>query len=246
METNMVDWNKMATGNKMVGEQNGQDRLTLKGIVTKNRRAGATQVTLNFNQHLERPVSTITVRRELHKSCSFSGNCRGHSDLVLAHVEGTRICHVTVTARGTAVARCELHKIACPLCVPTFSHRTDLAGSAKPISVSQLSTALLGAAVVQCSTLASHRGDPGSIPDSRMWESCWTMPLAGGFSRVVGFGMLTAKGLGSRSAGAGHRHVVTSLSTIMDVIDLSPHTLVTFELDLAPEDLSPLKTLNKP
>ncbi|KAJ8871740.1 hypothetical protein PR048_028076 [Dryococelus australis] len=36
--------------------------------------------------------------------------------------------------------------------------------------------------------LASHQGDPGSIssrvtPDFRMWESCRTMPLVGGFSR---------------------------------------------------------------
>ncbi|KAJ8890999.1 hypothetical protein PR048_010508 [Dryococelus australis] len=38
------------------------------------------------------------------------------------------------------------------------------------------------------SPLASHQGDPGSIPsratqNPRMWESCRTMPLAGGFSR---------------------------------------------------------------
>ncbi|KAJ8872850.1 hypothetical protein PR048_026466 [Dryococelus australis] len=38
------------------------------------------------------------------------------------------------------------------------------------------------------SLLASHQGYPGSIPrrvtpDFRMWESCWTMPLVGGFSR---------------------------------------------------------------
>ncbi|KAJ8873428.1 hypothetical protein PR048_024245 [Dryococelus australis] len=37
------------------------------------------------------------------------------------------------------------------------------------------------------SLLASHRGDPGSIisrvtPDLRMRETCWTMPLVGGFS----------------------------------------------------------------
>ncbi|KAJ8895362.1 hypothetical protein PR048_000694 [Dryococelus australis] len=32
--------------------------------------------------------------------------------------------------------------------------------------------------------LASHHGDPvGLLPHFRMWESCWTMPLAGGFSR---------------------------------------------------------------
>ncbi|KAJ8898275.1 hypothetical protein PR048_003635 [Dryococelus australis] len=38
------------------------------------------------------------------------------------------------------------------------------------------------------SLLASHQGDPGSIsgrvtPDLRMWESCRTTPLVGGFSR---------------------------------------------------------------
>ncbi|KAJ8881065.1 hypothetical protein PR048_017538 [Dryococelus australis] len=37
--------------------------------------------------------------------------------------------------------------------------------------------------------LASHQGDPGSIPgrvtpDFRMWESCRTMPLVGGFPRA--------------------------------------------------------------
>ncbi|KAJ8898447.1 hypothetical protein PR048_003807 [Dryococelus australis] len=40
--------------------------------------------------------------------------------------------------------------------------------------------------------LASHQGDPGSIPswvtpDSRMWESCQTMPLVNGFSPAPSF-----------------------------------------------------------
>ncbi|KAJ8888190.1 hypothetical protein PR048_007677 [Dryococelus australis] len=40
----------------------------------------------------------------------------------------------------------------------------------------------------ECVNLASHQGDPDSIPgcvtpDFRMWESCRTMPLTGGFSR---------------------------------------------------------------
>ncbi|KAJ8898435.1 hypothetical protein PR048_003795 [Dryococelus australis] len=33
------------------------------------------------------------------------------------------------------------------------------------------------------SLLASHQGEPGSLPNFRMWESCRTIPLAGGFSR---------------------------------------------------------------
>ncbi|KAJ8872312.1 hypothetical protein PR048_025916 [Dryococelus australis] len=42
--------------------------------------------------------------------------------------------------------------------------------------------------VINVSLLTSHQGDPGSIPgratpDSRMWESCRTMPLVGGPSR---------------------------------------------------------------
>ncbi|KAJ8871827.1 hypothetical protein PR048_028167 [Dryococelus australis] len=51
------------------------------------------------------------------------------------------------------------------------------------------SRALIGVTTVAAvSLLASHQGDPGSIPgrvnpDFRMWESCRTMPLVGGFSR---------------------------------------------------------------
>ena len=41
-------------------------RRVLKRIVTRNRRATAAQVTEELNQHLPQPVSTITVRRELH------------------------------------------------------------------------------------------------------------------------------------------------------------------------------------
>ncbi|KAJ8885472.1 hypothetical protein PR048_011669 [Dryococelus australis] len=42
--------------------------------------------------------------------------------------------------------------------------------------------------IAAVSLLASHQGDPGSIagrvtPDFRMWESCRTMPLVGGFAR---------------------------------------------------------------
>ncbi|KAJ8867547.1 hypothetical protein PR048_031349 [Dryococelus australis] len=45
-----------------------------------------------------------------------------------------------------------------------------------------------GLDVKSLSLLASHQGEPGSIfgrvtPDFRMWESCRTMPLVGGFSR---------------------------------------------------------------
>ncbi|KAJ8895574.1 hypothetical protein PR048_000910 [Dryococelus australis] len=37
------------------------------------------------------------------------------------------------------------------------------------------------------SALASHHDDLGSLLDFLMWESCWTMPLAGGFLGVLPF-----------------------------------------------------------
>ncbi|KAJ8867550.1 hypothetical protein PR048_031352 [Dryococelus australis] len=40
-----------------------------------------------------------------------------------------------------------------------------------------------GGGTVAISTLASHQGEPGSIPDFRKWESCRTMSLSCGFSR---------------------------------------------------------------
>jgi anion-transporting ArsA/GET3 family ATPase len=45
-----------------------RDRRTLRRIVSKNHRSTAAQVTAKVNSHLEEPVSTKTVRRELHKS----------------------------------------------------------------------------------------------------------------------------------------------------------------------------------
>jgi hypothetical protein len=45
-----------------------RDRLTLRRIVWKNHTTTAAQVTAEPNIHLEDPVSTKTVRRELHKS----------------------------------------------------------------------------------------------------------------------------------------------------------------------------------
>jgi hypothetical protein len=41
---------------------------TLRMIVLKNHRTNVAQVTAELNIHLEDPVSTETVRRELHKS----------------------------------------------------------------------------------------------------------------------------------------------------------------------------------
>jgi transposase len=46
----------------------GRDRRTLRKIVLKNHRTAAAQVTAELNIHLEDPVSTKTVRRELRKS----------------------------------------------------------------------------------------------------------------------------------------------------------------------------------
>jgi hypothetical protein len=45
-----------------------RDCHTLRRIVSKNRRTLAALVTAELNIHLEVPVSTKTVRRELHKS----------------------------------------------------------------------------------------------------------------------------------------------------------------------------------
>jgi hypothetical protein len=46
----------------------GRDRRTLKTTVSKNHTTTAAQVTAELNVHLEDPVFTETVRRELHKS----------------------------------------------------------------------------------------------------------------------------------------------------------------------------------
>jgi transposase len=45
-----------------------RDRRTLRRIVSKNHTTNAAQVAAELNIHLEDPVSTKTVRRELHKS----------------------------------------------------------------------------------------------------------------------------------------------------------------------------------
>jgi hypothetical protein len=45
-----------------------RDRRTLRRIVSKNHRNIAAQLIAELNIHLEDPVSTKTVRRELHKA----------------------------------------------------------------------------------------------------------------------------------------------------------------------------------
>jgi transposase len=45
-----------------------RDCRTLRRIVSKNHRTTAAQVTAELNMHLEDPVSTKTVLRELHES----------------------------------------------------------------------------------------------------------------------------------------------------------------------------------
>jgi hypothetical protein len=45
----------------------------LKRVVSKNYTITATKVTAELKNHLEDPVSTKTVRRELHKSNSHGG-----------------------------------------------------------------------------------------------------------------------------------------------------------------------------
>ena len=44
-----------------------RDRRTLNRIVRKDRRTTAVKITAELNEHLQNPVSTKTVRRELHK-----------------------------------------------------------------------------------------------------------------------------------------------------------------------------------
>jgi transposase len=44
------------------------DRQTLKKIKSKNHRTAAAKVSAEFSNHLEVPVSTKTVQRELHRS----------------------------------------------------------------------------------------------------------------------------------------------------------------------------------
>ena len=45
-----------------------RDRRTLNGIVREDRKTTAPKITAELNEHLKNPVSTKTVRRELHKS----------------------------------------------------------------------------------------------------------------------------------------------------------------------------------
>ncbi len=44
-----------------------RDRLTLKWIVRKDHKNTAPKITAKLNDHLENPVSSKTVGRELHK-----------------------------------------------------------------------------------------------------------------------------------------------------------------------------------
>jgi hypothetical protein len=57
---------KRSTGRKSTLTE--RDRHTLRRIVSKNHRLTAAQVTAELYIHLEDPLSTKTVRRELHKS----------------------------------------------------------------------------------------------------------------------------------------------------------------------------------
>ena len=45
-----------------------RDRRTLNCIVRKDHKTTASKITAELNEHRERPVSTKTFRRELHKS----------------------------------------------------------------------------------------------------------------------------------------------------------------------------------
>jgi hypothetical protein len=50
-----------------------RDHCTLERIVSKHHRTTTAQVTAELNIHLEDPVSTKTVQRELHKSNIHGG-----------------------------------------------------------------------------------------------------------------------------------------------------------------------------
>jgi hypothetical protein len=62
-KTSSVEGN---SGRKPKGSE--RDRCTLKRIGSKNHRTVAAKVTAEPSIHLEDPVSTQTVQRELHKS----------------------------------------------------------------------------------------------------------------------------------------------------------------------------------
>ncbi|KAJ8874359.1 hypothetical protein PR048_025207 [Dryococelus australis] len=91
----------------------------------------------------------------------------------------------------------------------------------------------LAAPVCAVSVLASHQGDPGSMPgritrDFRMWESCRTMPLVGGFYRglstlisitfIVSEDDLRGPCLGPSWTVGGRRKRLYQVSTIFDVL----------------------------
>ena len=46
----------------------GGDRWTLRRIVGKDHKNSAPKIAVEFNDHFENPVSSKTVRRELHKA----------------------------------------------------------------------------------------------------------------------------------------------------------------------------------
>lgn len=56
---------KSQRGRKCVMDD--RDRLSLKRIVTKNKNTRAANVTAELNDGLSKPISTKTIRRELHK-----------------------------------------------------------------------------------------------------------------------------------------------------------------------------------
>lgn len=58
-----------------------RDRRVLKRIVTANRKTTAVKLTAELNQHFQHPISTITVRRELHK-LNFHGRAAIRKPLV--------------------------------------------------------------------------------------------------------------------------------------------------------------------
>ena len=78
-----------------------RDRRTLNLIVRKDHKTTASRIMEELNEHLERPVSTKTVRRELHKSrfyrrAAIKKNLCSHRLTLLNAWSGAKdlkICH---------------------------------------------------------------------------------------------------------------------------------------------------------
>ncbi|KAJ8893926.1 hypothetical protein PR048_006527 [Dryococelus australis] len=80
--------------------------------------------------------------------------------------------------------------------------------------------------------LASHQGEPGSIPgrvtpDTRMWESCWTMPRLAGFFGGLPFPSPSHSGAAQDLTVKSHQNIFThfALCTYLCIIHGEPGSI---------------------